>query len=182
MTIEIDLFDFVPEIAAERHEARNRPLRAAVECLRDSIPEALELVLYLENRSGRDSRAPRSSGNWAYAVGDAGLRHESWEHWARPTDGGKSGWNRTPKNLTTWAQLRDVLGDDPRRNDLTEWADSLPEPKWKDLYRPHELWPHPETWHPSYIEGDRSRPGWAQRITAWRTCQVMLSDAMEALT
>lgn len=181
-TLDLDLFDFLPDVAAQRSYARNLPLTQALTCLRDAVPSALEVVSDLAYNRRTDDRSPSASGDWAYIVCRAGLRHEPRSHWSQPTDGGRAGWNRTPANLTTWSELAALLGDDPRRAELTAWTASLTAPdRWRDITRPRELWPNPEEWHPSTIEGDHTRPGWEARIHAWRTVQAILDDAIAAL-
>lgn len=180
---DVDLFDFLPEIAAARQVERLQPLRDALTCLRDAVPEALEVVVLLGYRHEKDTRAARASGPWAYCVSRDGLRHEPRDEWSNPTDGGPRGWSRTPAHLTTWEELAALVGADPRRADLVAWAEGLTAPdRWRDLFRPHELWPNPEQWHPGYIEGDHERPGWGERITAWRTLQSILTTALETTT
>lgn len=172
-----DLFDLIPEIRAERHHAAAKPLIDALTCLRDSITETLQIVTHLEYWQTRDKSSPRKNGNWAYIVCAKGIRHQPVDTWTAA-----GGWNHTPDTLTTWQQLRELLHDDPRRNDVTAWAASLTAiDKWKDLTRPHELWPHPETWHPSYIEGDQERPGYRERMRAWNTTLQILTDTITRL-
>lgn len=178
-----DLFDHLPEVADARRAAHARPLVDALTCLRDAVPEALEVLVHLGPTRTGDTRKPRASGAWAYCVSHAGLRHEPVDHWWMPTDGGRAGWDRTPAHLATWDQLCDLLADDPRRADVTAWASSLTAvDRWRDLTRPHELWPEPDRWHPSYIQADHDQPGWDQRLTAWRTVQSILTDTITTLT
>lgn len=180
--MSVDLFDFLPEFAEQRRVERAAPLIDALTCLRDEVPEALYAVVYLEYEHERDTRAPHAGNAWAYCLCKAGLRHERARHWWQPTDGGSRGWDRTPANLTTWAELAELVGEAPRRAEVRAWADSLEAPRWKTLLRPKELWPSPEHWHPSHIELDRERPDWDERIHAWRTVQSILTDAIEALS
>ncbi len=181
-TLDVDLFDFIPEIAAQRRAERVRPLVDALTCLRDVVPEALDVVVHLRSPSATDTRKPSASGAWAYCVSHAGLRHEPEEQWWRPADGGSHGWDRTPANLTPWADFEDLIGADPRRAEVAAWAESLTaRDAWRDRIRPYEFWPHPETWHPDRIAGDHARPGWEDRRAAWRTVLSILSDAIDRL-
>jgi hypothetical protein len=153
--------------------ARTRRLVDGLTCLRDSMPSAMYVVIHLADWRPREERGPGFSGDWAYAIRRDGLRIEHANDWR--------GWDHTPAHRITWAELAEQLAGDPRRAELIAWSASLPEPAWQDLARPHELWPEPEKWHPHYIEGDHERPGWDQRLTAWRTLQAILSDAMARL-
>ena len=65
-----------------------------------------------------------------------------------------------------------------RLDDLIDWHESLPQPNWQETYRPHELWPEPEGWHPSYLDHDHERPGWEARKAAWNTLRTILTDAI----
>ena len=91
------------------------------------------------------------------------------------------GWYRRPAHVLGWAEL-DEVALDPRVDEIRAWADALTAPdSWKDRYRPYELWPHPETWHPSYIDGDHERSGWPERRHAWDLALAVLVDAREAI-
>lgn len=168
--MSMTLFDdlFIPDHA----NTAARGLR----CLRDAVPDALEVVLHLEWWKARDERHPGASGEWAYLVCAAGMhfgsRHSN-DEWA--------GWEHKPKYLVTWAELQSLLEADPRREEVAAWAESLPTPNWKGLYRPYELWPNPEEWHPSYIESDRERSGYPERIHAWRLVQAILTDVADRI-
>lgn len=177
LTQSEDLFDllgFVPE--------GERRLRAgAMTCLRDAVPDALDVVVHLSNWTLRDTRSPRASGEWAYCVSDAGVRFERRDEWSAPADGSRGGWDRTPVTLLSWRTLAEMIGEDPRRAEVVRWAESLTaRDRWKDRYRPYELWPDPESWHPSYIESDRARPGYADRMRAWGLVQEMLTEQIDA--
>jgi hypothetical protein len=169
--MDATLFDlaFVPEVAEER--------AVALECLRDVVPEALEVVVHLHWWKPRnDGDTAHAGGDWAYTVCEKGLRFEPRAEWSR-----RGGWNVKPSGLVEWEVLADVLGSDPRRAEVVAWAESLTSPAWRDLYRPHELWPHPESWHPDYLAMDRDRPGYDERMRAWRTVLAILTEAAEAV-
>lgn len=165
--VQLDLFDGDPEV---------RRLVDGLTCLRDVVPEALEAVVYLREWRSRAGNVGRS-GTWWYGIRPDGL------HFARLEEQRcGSGWPSRLARRLTWAQLADLLGDDPRRLGLIAWKESLTAPDaWKELMRPHELWPDPDGWHPSYITGDHAHPGWPERITAWAALQAMFTDAITAL-
>ncbi|MFE9099775.1 hypothetical protein [Actinomadura geliboluensis] len=151
-------------------------------CLRDVVPEALEAVVYLrEWQTHTLAVASRSldctSGAWWYKTSRTGL------HFERVGERDRSTWplGRALAHLITWSELADLVGDDPRRADLCAWSESLTEPAWDQRIRPHELWPAPDCWHPSYIEHDHEHPGWTERLAAWTALREMCSDAITAL-
>lgn len=176
MTTQLDLF-------GEIETAETRRYVDALTCLRDAVPEALQAVVELSWWRERDKRNPAAAGEWAYIVCRAGLRHEREDDWWRGAQlrGEQFGWNRTPADLTTWDELAGLVGDDPRRGAVVAWAESLTEPRWRDLTRPKQLWPQPEQWHPDHIANELKRPGWAERFDAWRTTLRILDDAITAL-
>lgn len=163
------LFDnfFIPDLAVT--SARG------LECLRDVVPEALDVVRHLGWWKDRDERRRGASGDWAYRVCERGVYFG-----ARAGRGEWKGWDHNPIHLLGWAELTSLIADDPRRTDVQEWASSLTAiDRWRDLYRPFELWPHADRWHPSYIEGDRERTGYSDRMHAWRTTQAILTTAID---
>lgn len=150
-----------------------RRLVDGLTCLRDAVPEALETVIHLADWRPIEAHGIAWSSEWAYTIRRAGLRYERRRDW----DGGTA-----RLRCITWPELGDLVADDPRRPGLIAWAESLTAPdSWKDLHRPFELWPHPDRWHPGYIEGDHQRPGWLQRIAAWRNLLAILTDAITRL-
>jgi hypothetical protein len=166
-----NLLDFLPEVVAERAD---RDADALV-CLRDEVPQALEAVVHLAWWRQIDETGFRnSSGRYLYLVCRAGIRYERKGE-------GNDGDRGRPARLLAWDELAAMVGGDPRRAEVAAWVDSLPEPRWSVLTRPHELWPQPEQWHPSYIENDHARPGWPARIAAWTTVQAILTDAIGRL-
>lgn len=173
-TVQLDLFGDVEAAHTER-------LVGGLVCLRDVVPDAMEVVVHLAPWWSRERRGPGASGDWAYSLRNAGLRFELADEWWRGARerGEAWGWDRTPANLITWAELAALLVADSRRAALVDWVHGLavPDPWW-DLIRPHELWPRPQTWHPDYITGDHERPGWGARLAAWRDLQLLLTDAI----
>lgn len=149
----------------------------ALTCLRDAVPEALQVVVELRNWH-TDSRARCRSGDWAYCVSDAGLRFEHVTDQHVDTEG----WNPTPAHLLPWGELTALIGDDPRRTDITAWVESLPEPRWRQLHRPHELWPDPGDWHTGYLCRDHLDPHWPGRRHAWQLVLDLLTDAIRDTT
>lgn len=171
---QLDLFGEVvaAEVAAMRADTERTV--DGLTCLRDAVPDALEVVLHLAPLGRRQAERPRMTDPWAYVVGVAGLWFEPVETWA--------GWDAKPGQLLAWAELSALVAHDGRRDDLREWASSLTAiDRWKDLLRPCEMSPHPEMYHESWIDSDHKRPGWAERRNAWDTTRTMLSDAIAAV-
>lgn len=167
MTAQYDLFGELEATETLRHNE-------ALTCLRDSLPTALHAVTALTNWTGRSGgHNPGMAGDWAYAIDDPGIRYEHVSTW-----GPAGGWSRTPAHLLTWDQLAALVTPDPRHADLVAWAQPDAEGLRPPLHRPYELWPDPEGWHPSYIEGDRADPEWPARLHAWTTLQQLLTEAM----
>lgn len=161
---DVALFDldFLPDVSAMQSEA--------LICLRDVVPDALRVVVELSWWKEQDERNPGKSGDWAYLVCRTGFYFERTDTWG--------GWESRPRNLLTWEGLKRLVGNDPRRPGVVAWARSLTAiDRWKDIYRPFELWPQPEGWHPSYLEHDRERAGYEQRMQAWGTLQAILTEA-----
>lgn len=176
-TVQLDLF-------GEVEASHTRRLVDALVCLRDAVPEAMYVVVHLCQWKRPEDRSIGKSGDWAYTIRNAGLRYEHVDDWGRGAyeRGETWGWSRTPVRLVTWAELSELVGGDPRRQTLVDWFHNLTEPdRWRDIYRPFELWPHPETWHPDYIAGDHERPGWDARSGAWRELQAILTDAAKVV-
>lgn len=157
----------------------------ALTCLREAMPEALEIVVHLAYWRPVDNREVGACGDWAYSLRQKGLcfeRVDDWWNGAR-SRGETWGWDRTPAGLVTWTELAEHVGGDSRRPGLVAWSRSLTVPDaWRDRARPHELWPNPGQWNPGYITSDHARPGWDQRIAAWRTLFAILDDAIDRLT
>jgi hypothetical protein len=158
----------------------------ALTCLRDAVPNALEVVAQLQYEQPDDSRSPHANGDWAYCVCRAGVRFERVDDWwsGARARGETWGWNRTPAHLVTWEELATLIGQDRRRDDVIAWVGSLPEPQWGQwrlLTRPHELGPDPDTWHPSYKDHDHADPQWPGRWRAWQLVLDLLGDAIRAV-
>ncbi|NEA22656.1 hypothetical protein [Actinomadura bangladeshensis] len=151
-----------------------RRLADGLICLRDAVPEAMSVVLHLADWNPTEDGGYGMSGDWAYTIRRRGLRFE------RRHDSGWSG-RASRMRCLTWAELTDILGSDPRRAEIVAWSDALVEPAWQQRMRPHELWPDPGSWHPSYIENDHKHPGWPERIAAWTALQAMCTDAITRL-
>ncbi|TDD31665.1 hypothetical protein E1287_25735 [Actinomadura sp. KC06] len=166
-TVQLDLFAGDPEV---------RRLVDGLTVLRDVVPEALEAAVYLGEWRSRGGLSVGKSGPWWYGIRRGGLQFEALGERRH------SGWPHKLTRSITWEELAGLLGDDPRRQGLIAWAESLTAlDAWRDLMRPHELWPMPGEWHPSYITGDHERPGWPERIAAWTTLQAMCTDTITAL-
>lgn len=182
--VQLDLFGAV---AAAEQRDREIDLQRRINgltCLRDAVPEALQLVTELRYTRREDSRSPRVAGGWAWCVSKAGLRVEpTAEWWTGARERGEPwGWDRTPAQLLTWDELSGLLGADPRRAEITAWAQSLPDPRWRLLRRPFELDPEPDGWHLQYFCRDHLHPRWSGRRHAWQLVLDLLTDAITDLT
>jgi hypothetical protein len=162
--IQLDLFAGDPE---------TRRLVDGLTALRDVVPEALEAVVHLADWHPVECGGFSLGGGWVYAIRRRGLRFEACG----------TGWSGRVSEMRclTWPELADLIGDNPRRAEIRAWSESLIEPAWKQRMRPHELWPDPGGWHPSYLTGDHEHPGWPERIAAWTALQAMCTDAIVAL-
>ncbi|WP_053203807.1 hypothetical protein [Jiangella muralis] len=161
--VQLDLF-------GEVLTSETRRVVDGLACLRDAHPRALDLMLG-ERRPDTGEIKVGASGPWAYSVRRAGFYFED--------RGGWGGWYARPAHLLTWSELDALVGGDARLLEVRAWSESLHGVGGRnDRMRPHELWPDPGGWHPSYIEGDHERPGWDERITAWRTVLAILDDAI----
>lgn len=164
------LFDdlFIPD--------RAQQVARGLTCLRDACPDALEVVARLDWWKPNNERGSHASGEWAYVVCRDGF------HFGSRYGAEWRGWDRNPPHLLTWEQLRQILEVDPRQTDVAAWLHSQTAvDRWRDYYRPYELWPDPGSWHPSYIESDRERDGYHERMNAWRTTQDILTDAIRRI-
>lgn len=129
--LQLDLFGAV--VAAEHKEqAADQQRRIdGLTCLRDAVPEALQVVTELRYTRREDSRSPRADGGWAWCISKAGLRFEpATEWWTGARDRGEPwGWDRTPARLLTWDELSHLVGADPRqvevrRQPIKKYAES----------------------------------------------------------
>ena len=175
--LQLDLFGDVEraEHAAERADRERR--RDALTCLIEAYPRTLELLLG-DRRSEGGEVKQGISGSWAYSARASGFWFQDRASWSAQL----GAWYQRPRRRFGWAELDAVAAADPRVDQVRAWAESLTAAdSWKDRYRPFELWPHPETWHPSYIVSDHERPGWAERRAAWDLVLAVLADAREEL-
>lgn len=173
MTVQLDLFGDVERAERQAASEDRQRRRDALTCLRDSMPETLEAVAWVKYRRERDTRHPGMCGDWAYVMCRAGIRFEHVSTWG--------GWDCTPRHLLTWAELDTIIGSDARRAAVRDWVSTLVEPCWRELMRPHEMWPNRDQWHPSYITGDHDRAGWTSRRQTWMDTLAILTDAIERL-
>ena len=174
--VQLDLFGEVEAAEDAARHADTRRRRDALTCLIDAHPTTLDLLLG-DRRLDRGEIRQGMSGDWCYSVRATGF------HFADRTEHcrGGGGWYRRPAHRLDWDEL-DAIAADPRVDEIRAWADSLTAiDRWKDRYRPHEMWPHPDSWHPSYIDGDHERPGWPARHAAWLLTLTVLADAREAI-
>lgn len=179
MTLQLDLFGEVQ--ATER-----KRLHDTLTCLRHAIPDALTVVAELRNWNPSDSRSPRKTGPWAYCISDAGLRVEHEDTWGISAyhRGEPWGWHRTPAHLTTWDELTDLIGHDPRRAEIVAWVKSLHNPSWWVLSCPNEM-------STDYTDGrisqqrsmctDHINEHWPARRHAWQLVHDLLDDAINNL-
>lgn len=175
MDVQLDLFGEVEATAAAAAAAGVERRRTGLLVLRDYCALGLEVTIGAW-RPERTQIKTNLVHPWAYSIRKSGFLFEHEDTWG--------GWYERPKYLLTWTEFDDMLRDDPRVAEVLVWSRSLEHPDaWLDRMRPHELYPYPERdqWHPSYIEGDHERPGWADRLHAWMTVRAILTDAAEAL-
>lgn len=172
-TLQLDLFGAV--LTAEQQHRVD-----ALTCLRDAVPEALQIVVELRRWQRQDSRDPHKAGNWAYCTSHAGLRYEAVSEWGAGAyaRGERLGWSRTPAHLMPWDELAGLIGQDPRRAEIAAWVESVPEPRWRTLGRPHELWPDPGGCHVGYFCRDHVDANWTGRRRAWQLVLDLLTDAI----
>lgn len=177
LTASVTQLDLFGEVVSAEQQRR---LDALV-CLRDSMPETLELVVELQRHSGQGSRTVRAGGDWAYCVSPEGLRVEAVsDWWTGAYERGETwGWRRMPAHLIPWDELATLIGQDPRRAEIAAWAESLPYPRWPQLMRPHELWPDPDQWHRSYFCKDHLDRQWPARRHAWQLVLDLLNGAID---
>ncbi|MGP4027227.1 hypothetical protein [Actinomadura sp. 3N407] len=164
--VQLDLFGGDPEVCRRV---------GGLTALRDVVPEALEAVVHLREWRSRAGLNVSRSGAWWYGIRQDGL------HFERVGERSGRGWPHKLTSRLAWDELAGLIGADPRRPAIVSWSGSLAEPAWRERMRPHELWPDPEGWHPSYITGDHAHPGWPERIAAWRAVQAMCTDAITKL-
>lgn len=176
MTAPVMAADTGAQLGLFGHAPETRRLIDGLTCLRDVVPEALEVVVHLADWQSYHGSSASRSEQWWYSIRRDGLHFEGLHE--RP----HKGWPQTLARRITWREIAEHVGDDPRRPGLVAWAESLTAPdRWKDLIRPHELWPAPGEWHPSYITGDHERLGWRERIAAWRDLLDIYTDAIAPL-
>lgn len=161
------------ETLAARAADRARKAEALL-VLRDFVPEAFEVIEHFEAARMRDSwgigNLPEDEFRCSYRWTDRGFEWTS-----NVSNGGD-------RQRITWTELRELVEDDALRHRAIEWSRSLTAvDAWRDRYRPFELWPHPEMWHPTYFERDRAREGYAERMKAWSQMRGVLSTAIAVL-
>lgn len=171
IAVDVPLFELDDHSRlVEPGHADRRRVADGLTCLRDVVPEALTAVARLEFFYTVVRRGSGRSGDWCYEFAPAGLRFDVAGRWDP---------ERWPAQSLTWVELRGAVGDDPRLPAVAAWYRSVSAiDAWKDHTRPFELWPDPEGWHPSYLESDRRRAGYEDRLQAWRTVQAILTDAI----
>lgn len=149
----------------------------ALTCLRDVVPEALEIVVQLANPRQHDDRMPSACGDWAWCVSDRGLWTQRAEEWWQQDNA----WGKRPKHLLPWADLAELIEADPRRAEVTAWAGTLTFPCWRELSRPKEIGARPGEWHISYLCRDHVDDAWPGRRRAWQLVLDILSERIDRL-
>lgn len=173
----ISLLPAQPDLFGDDDATATQRLRDGLTVLADVYPNALEILCGDRRPSGGEIKTS-ASGPWAYSVRRDGFYYQDRASWSAAA----GAWHRCPTNLLAWDELDTLTAHDPRIVGIRAWSNSLTAiDTWKDRSRPHELWPNPEGWHPSYIESDHARPGWPQRLDAWRTTIAVYVDARSAL-
>lgn len=162
-----------PDLFGDDDAAETRRYQDALTCLADACPTALELLIGVRKEDRGEIRQGKS-GDWAYSSRREGFYFERVETWG--------GWCARPCGLITWSELDELTAADPRVAQIRAWSDSLTViDAWKGRYRPYEMWPNPETWHPSHIQADHDRPGWSGRLHAWQQTIAVYRDAAATL-
>lgn len=85
----------------------------------------------------------------------------------------------------SWDELAGLVENHPARPGVVDFYRSVPREKsiafaqhTFALTRPHELSTEPAP-HQSWIDDDHNRPGWNDRLEAWRTTITILNDALK---
>ena len=148
-----------PDLFGEIEAAHCLRVADAFTCLAEAHPATLELLIGTR-RPNRGEIKTGKSGDWAYRVCNDEFCFEGVSTWG--------GWHSKPAGAIAWAELDDLTAGDPRIDEMRAWSESLTAIEaGQDRTRPHELWPRPEAWHPSYIADDHERPGWPERLHVW---------------
>lgn len=162
MTAQLDLFDFID--GETRGTGAQDQLRFAtvLTCMRDAMPNAMRFMIDLW---APPDKAWHGSGEWSY-----------W--WTAEKVVAYPRRRGEEEQSITWEEFAELVADHPDRQTILDWEQSLKMPNWKDLYRPEELSPYAGDRHPNAIELDHDRPGWDNRLKAWKTLQAILTDAI----
>lgn len=162
---QLDLFDLLEDAPRSIGGDNQRRFAEVLTCMRDAMSDAMRLMVDLW---APPDRTWSMSGEWAW----------KWSATTITVKVRKAGMEELS---ITWGEFADLFRDHPRRASILEWESTLTAPdKWRDLTRPVEMSPYGFDAHPSSIDADRQRNGWAERITAWRSLRVILTDALIA--
>ena len=162
-----------PDLFGEDDAAETRRYYDALTCLADAYPNALEVLIGDRRPDTGETRA-RMTNPWAYWSDRAGYRFERVATWG--------GWYSRPRHMITWTELDQLVGHDPRIKEIRAWSQALTAlDAWKDRYRPCELEPNPEMFHPSHAQTDHDRPGWPARLHAWQQTIAVYTEARAAI-
>lgn len=163
MTEQLDLLDLIDGETRGNGGQDQRRFAEVMTCMRDAMPEAMRFMIDLW---APPDKTWGMSGGWSY-------------RWSATSVIAKSRRPGSEEQSITWDEFAALVEHHPRRKSILEWDRSLKAPdKWRDLTRPHEMWPYGFDAHPSTINSERQRPGWPERITAWRSLRVILTDAL----
>lgn len=167
-----DQLDLLDQIAGETRgtDAQDRARkRTVLVALRDHMSNSLQFIAAL----GPD---------WQIDYSHYGI-----------TDNTHCEWDRQGLRISTgmdtaymsWYELAEMVEEHPARHSVVGFYRRVPREKsiafaqhTFALTRPHELSTEPAP-HQSWIDDDHQRPGWNDRLEAWRTTITILNDALK---
>lgn len=164
MIEQLDLLDLIDGETRGNGGQDQFRFATVLTCMRDAMPDAMRFIIDLW---APPDRTWGTSGEWAY-------------RWTSSAVTAKVRKASAEEHSITWNEFAELVGDHPDRQAILDWEQSpaMPKPKWKQLYRPHELWPLGGEWHPNYIETDHAEDGWGERLESWETLLSILTDAI----
>ncbi|MFT9771119.1 hypothetical protein ACMZ29_00545 [Brevibacterium casei] len=156
----LDCIDGETRGAASREERR---FASVLTCMRDAVPDTMRFVIDLWAPPRREWGA---AGGWSYM-------------WPKEAFIAVPRGTGAEEQSVTWDEFATIVEGHPARAGILAWEASLTATdKWRDLYRPNELWPYGLDDHPSNIAADHERAGWDERFTAWMNLYTILTDAI----
>lgn len=166
-----DQLDLLDQIAGETRgtNAQDRARKQTVlVALRDHMSNSLQFVAAL----GPD---------WQLDYSHDGITDNTHCEWTRHGLRASAG---TGTAYMSWDELAELVENHPARPGVVDFYRSVPREKsiafaqhTFALTRPHELSTEPAP-HQSWIDDDHNRPGWNDRLEAWRTTITILNDAL----